>query len=57
MLSCPDCSGTLDLYSMEFMFLNDDIVEPTERFLCDNCKTHWVMKDGALSKLLEVKAQ
>ena len=46
----------LDLYSMEFIFLSGDVVEPTERFQCGNCNVHWVMKDGALTKLLEVKA-
>ena len=57
MLACPDCSEFLDLYSMEFIFLSHDIVEPLERFQCTKCRVHWIMREGALTKLLEIKAE
>jgi hypothetical protein len=55
-MQCPDCHESLELYSMEFIFLSDEIVEPLERFQCANCNVHWIMRDGALTKVLEVKA-
>ena len=57
MLACPDCSELLELYSMEFLFLSGDVVEPRERFQCSNCGVHWIMRDAALAKLLEIKAE
>ena len=51
-MNCPDCSGLLDLYSMEFLFLSDNVVEPTERFQCVNCRVHYVVRNGSLTKLI-----
>jgi len=42
---------------MEFIFLSGDVVEPLERFQCSSCGVHWIMRDGALTKLLEIKAE
>jgi len=42
---------------MEFLFLSGDVVEPRERFQCSKCGVHWIMRDAALARLLEIKAE